>query len=280
MHDAVCPPCTGRCPVFTKGVPLGSLASVGSWSQAISYRSLCYTCWGAMKQQQQAQTSLNLNILDTKSKVILWFPWCLKGECQPGCASDPLLVKHFTKCFVICVGAAGPKPTRCFQGCSVIRATVWPKQLNVVYTVITIIQISKGKAEHFSPSAQCCIKLFFRIALQSDWHVLLLNEIEGEYWEALLCTLAMSRMAGKLLNFPDLKSCSWKSTSSHWNVLLQIDRERNTEIMLRDNSWRKVTMSRPTCWKVETTYHSLMDESRKPWLFTLFLRPSFLNPSL
>lgn len=60
------------------------------------------------------------------------------------------------------------------------------------------MQISKGKAEHFSPSSQCCIKLFFGIALQSDWHVLFVNEIEGEYWEVLMYTLAMSRMVSKL----------------------------------------------------------------------------------
>lgn len=161
-----------------------------------------------------------------KIKSHFWFPWCLKGECQPSCNSAPLLVKPFTECFVICVGAPGPMPTRCFQGYSVIHATIWPNWLNVVYPVITIIQISKGKAEHISPSAQCCIKLFFRIALQSDWHVLLLNGIESEYWEALLCTLAMSRMATKLFNFPTLKSCSWKSTASHWNILLQIESQK------------------------------------------------------
>lgn len=59
------------------------------------------------------------------------------------------------------------------------------------------MQISKGKAEHFSPTA-ASVALNFSLGLQSDWYVLLVNEIEGEYWEVLMYTLAMSRMASKL----------------------------------------------------------------------------------
>lgn len=50
MHDAVCPPCTGRCPVFTKDVPLFSLASVGSWSQTVIQESVLHLL-KVMKQQ-------------------------------------------------------------------------------------------------------------------------------------------------------------------------------------------------------------------------------------
>lgn len=115
----------------------------------------------------------------------------------------------------------------------------------------------------------------FSLGLPCSQTGMFVNGIEGP---GRPCTLAMSRMANKPFNFPNLKSCSWKSTASHWNILLQI--ERVTVMMLRENLWIKVTMSRRTCWKVETTCHSLMNEIRKTWLFTLFLRPSFLNPSL
>lgn len=34
-------------------------------------------------------------------------------------------------------------------------------------------------------------------------------------------------------------------------------------MMLREQSWRKARVSRPTCWKVEKPSHSLLDEIRK-----------------
>lgn len=179
--SCICHPGIGRSPISTKERFAASQSCQCSPSptSCVVQESVVHLLMGH-KTAVASPDIHEFEYLGYKIKGDLAVTRCSKGECQPSCTASLLLVKHFTKCFMIHVRAPGAMPSRCFLGYSVIHTTIWPNWLKCWYPGITIIQNIKEKAEHFSSGPAMLHQTLFRIVLQPDWYIPLLNKTERQ----------------------------------------------------------------------------------------------------